>query len=98
MKAAVKKRAGKAGVKRIAMKATVKKWGNSAAVRIPARVMEAAHLHLDEAVEIHEEGGLIVIEPVRKAVYELADLLRGINAENLHSEVDFGPPQGKEAW
>lgn len=80
------------------MKATVKKWGNSAAVRIPARVMEAAHLHLDQAVEIHEEAGLIVIEPVRKAVYELADLLRGINAENLHGEVDFGAPQGKEAW
>ena len=98
MKAAVKERAGKAGVKRIAMKATVKKWGNSAAVRIPVRVMEAAHLHLDEAVEIHEEAGLIVIEPVRKAVYKLADLLRGINAENLHSEVDFGAPQGKEAW
>ena len=80
------------------MKATVKKWGNSAAVRIPAQVMEAVHLHLDEAVEIHEEAGLIVIEPIRKAVYELADLLRGINDENLHSEVDFGAPQGKEAW
>jgi antitoxin MazE len=46
------------------MRVTVKKWGNSASVRIPAAVMEAAHLTLDEVVDIREEGGTIVIEPV----------------------------------
>jgi antitoxin MazE len=30
------------------MKTTLKKWGTSAAVRIPASVMEAMHLDLDE--------------------------------------------------
>jgi antitoxin MazE len=48
------------------MKATVKKWGNSAAVRIPASVMEAMHLHLDEVVGVRAEKGTIVIEPVRQ--------------------------------
>ena len=78
------------------MKATVKKWGNSAAVRIPAPVLEAAHLRLDEAVEIRAEAGLIVIEPVRRV--ELDDLLKGINAGNLHDQVDFGVRRGKEVW
>lgn len=79
------------------MKVNMKKWGNSAAVRIPAGVMEAAHLHLDQAVDVREEGGRIVIEPIRPAEYELEQLLAGITPENLHAETDFGEPVGKEA-
>ena len=45
------------------MQLTVKKWGNSAAVRIPAAIMEAAHLKLDAAVDVREEDGRIIIEP-----------------------------------
>ena len=63
------------------MKATVKKWGNSAAVRIPASVMQATHLDLDEVVDVREEAGRIVIEPVRQKTYELGKLLKGITAE-----------------
>jgi antitoxin MazE len=80
------------------MKATVKKWGNSAAVRIPASVMHATHLALDEVVEVREEKGRIVIEPVRQKAYVLADLLKRITSKNLHQAVDFGPPEGKEVW
>lgn len=80
------------------MKATVKKWGNSAAVRIPASVMQATHLDLDEIVDVREEAGRIVIEPVRKKAYDIDRLLKGITSKNLHEAVDFGPPQGKEVW
>jgi antitoxin MazE len=80
------------------MKATVKKWGNSAAVRIPAAILQAAHLDLDELVDVREEAGRIVIEPVRQKTYDLADLLKGITRKNLHAAVDFGPPSGKEVW
>ena len=80
------------------MKTTVKKWGNSAAVRIPAPLMEAAHLHLDEAVELREEKGSIVIEPVRRKTYRLDDLLKGITSKNRHTAIDFGQPMGKESW
>ena len=78
------------------MKATVRKWDNSAAVRIPASVMEAMHLDLDEVVEVREETGRIVIEPVRQKTYELDDLLKGITSKNLHEPIDVGSPQGKE--
>ena len=82
----------------LTMRATVKKWGNSAAVRIPASVMQATHLDLDEVVDVREEAGRIVIEPVRQKVYELAKLLKGITSKNQHRAVDFGPAVGKEVW
>ena len=74
---------------------TVKKWGNSPAVRLPAAVMEAAHLSLEQVVEVRAEKGRIVIEPAAPT-YNLDDLLAGITAENLHREQDFGLAQGKE--
>ena len=79
------------------MPATVRKWGNSAAVRIPATVMQAARLELDAPVEIHEEDGRIVIVPVREPVIALADLVVGITEDNYHGEMGFGGPIGDEA-
>ncbi len=79
------------------MRVVVKKWGNSASVRIPASIMEAAHVSLDEAVEIREENGRIVIEPIRPVQFDLEQLLAGITAENLHQEIDFGRSLGKES-
>lgn len=80
------------------MKVLVKKWGNSAAVRIPAAVVEAAHLTLDQPVDVREENGRIVIEPKRPSVFSLADLVGGITAANLHRPVDTGPAVGREIW
>jgi antitoxin MazE len=80
------------------MRAVVKKWGNSASVRIPAAVMQAARLKLNEAVDVREEAGRIVIEPERLREYALDDLIKQINRKNLHKEVEFGPASGKEAW
>jgi antitoxin MazE len=80
------------------MRAKVKKWGNSAAVQIPASVMQATRLDLDEVVDVREEAGRIVIEPVRQKIYELDGLLKGITSKNQHEAIEFGPAVGKEAW
>jgi antitoxin MazE len=79
------------------MRTVVKKWGNSASVRIPAAVMQAARLDLDETVDVREESGRIVIEPTQRKEYDLAELVKRITRENLHDEADFGRPVGKEA-
>ena len=79
------------------MKARVKKWGNSAAVRLPASLMQAMHMDLDDVVEVREERGRIVIEPIRQKTYDLNDLLKRITSKNLHAAIDFGPPEGNEA-
>jgi antitoxin MazE len=80
------------------MKVQVKKWGNSASVRIPASVMAAAALSLNQAVEVHEDGGRVIIEPIRSPVYDLDQLLDQMTPDSFHEDVDFGPPVGREAW
>lgn len=78
------------------MRAVVRKWGNSASVRMPASIMAAAGLRLDQAVEVREDNGRVVIKPIEREEYDLAELLAGITPENIHEEADFGAPVGKE--
>ncbi len=79
------------------MRVNVKKWGNSTAVRIPAAVLEAAKVRVDDTVDVRAEDGRIVIELVSEAAYDLDQLLDRITPENLHESIDFGKPVGKEA-
>ena len=78
------------------MHVIVKKWGNSAGVRIPSSVLAATGLKIDQAVDVREESGCIVIEPVKTKEYDLATLLSAITKENVHEEVDFGATVGQE--
>ncbi len=80
------------------MKVQVKKWGNSASVRIPASVMAATKLALDQVVDVREDGGRIIIEPVRAPAYDLDQMLDQMSVETFHDEIDFGPPLGQEGW
>ena len=80
------------------MHAQVKKWGNSASVRIPASVMAAARLHVDQMVDIREDNGRIVIEPVLAPAYDLDALLAAMTPESFPEDADFGGPVGNEVW
>ncbi|MCW6529679.1 MULTISPECIES: AbrB/MazE/SpoVT family DNA-binding domain-containing protein [Sphingomonas] len=80
------------------MRAQVKKWGNSASVRIPASVMAAAALRIDQAVDVREEDGRIVIEPLPEQAYDLDELLADMSADTFPDDTDFGEPAGKEIW
>ncbi|MEA3047940.1 MAG: antitoxin MazE [Sphingomonadales bacterium] len=76
----------------------VRRWGNSAAVRIPAATLAAAGLKPDDLIDVREENGRVVIEKARPDPVTLEWLLEGITPDNLHRETDFGPPVGKEVW
>lgn len=80
------------------MNANMRRWGNSAAVRIPATLLEAVGLKPDDPVVMPEEGGRIVIERPSQKVADLEALVDQITPESLHDESDWGPPQGKEIW
>ena len=80
------------------MKIRVKKGDASASVRMPASVMATAALSVDHAVDIREEGGRIIIEPIRAPVYDLDQLLDRMTPETFPEDVDFGLPVGREAW
>jgi antitoxin MazE len=81
-----------------AVRVQVKKWGNSASVRIPASVMAAASLRVDQAVDVREEGGRVIIEPVAAPSYDLDDLLAKMTPDTFPEDIDFGRPVGGEAW
>lgn len=76
----------------------VRRWGNSAAVRLPAAALAAAGLKPDDPVTVREENGRIVIEGVCKATPDIEALVRGITPENRHEETDWGPSMGREVW
>lgn len=80
------------------MKSTVKKWGNSAAIRIPASIMRATHLDMDHPVDVREEDGRIIIESIKHKNYDLHTLLNGITPQNGHGATDFGDSEGNEIW
>lgn len=80
------------------MRVHVKRWGNSASVRIPSGVMRAAALRIDQAVDVREEGGRIVIEPLAAPAADLDALLAAMDPNTFHDEVDFGQSVGREVW
>ena len=77
------------------MQGQIKKWGNSAAIRVPSAILDAADVRVDQDVDIRAEDGRIVIEPIKKQM-TLKHLLAGISVENLHGEIDFDRPIGQE--
>lgn len=80
------------------MHVQVKKWGNSASVRIPASIMAAASLSIDQPVDVREENGKIVIEPIQPPLYDLAEMIARMTPDTFHDDVDFGVPVGDEVW
>lgn len=80
------------------VQSSVGKWGNSPAVRIPVALIKEAKLSIKQPVRVAAEVGRIIIEPLEVVDYDINKLVSGITKENLHSDVDFGDPVGKEAW
>ncbi len=77
---------------------SVKKWGNSLAVRIPAAVVQDLGLSENSSIQIVSDGVVAKIQPKKRKKLSLDELVAGITSENLHKEVDWGPPVGKEVW
>lgn len=80
------------------MKTRVQRWGNSLAVRIPKSFAEEIGLRDDAPVDLRLAGGTLVLEPCPPPAPELDDLLSGVTGSNIHTEFDWGRPQGQEAW
>lgn len=80
------------------MKATIQKWGNSLALRIPKGVAQELGLEQRSLVELSMAKGVLVLKPAKRVRPPLAALLDRVRADNLHAEVDLGPPEGRESW
>jgi antitoxin MazE len=80
------------------MKATIQKWGNSLALRIPKSFATHSSIKQGSVVDLSLDNGRMIVEPTKEQEYSLKDLLALVTKKNLHSEVDFGAPVGKEVW
>ncbi|MDK1671190.1 AbrB/MazE/SpoVT family DNA-binding domain-containing protein [Moraxella osloensis] len=78
------------------MQVTMRRWGNSIGVRIPAGILTELNLSAEKKVDVRAEAGRIIIEPIIDSQETLEQLLGQITPNNLHSEIDFGQPVGKE--
>lgn len=80
------------------MRVRVKKWGNSLALRIPKPFAEETKVREGAVVDLSVEDGKLVAAPTALAKYTLKQLLRGVSKRNLHTEVAWGHPEGREVW
>ena len=83
------------------MKLTVQKWGNSAAIRLPAQLINQLNIALGDklAINIHPEG--ILLKPARQS-YDLTDLVAQCD-KNAPAPADMASwnqvdPHGNESW
>jgi antitoxin MazE len=72
------------------------KWGHSLAMRIPKIITNKCGITENTMVDISTKGNKIIITPLKDTEYCLEELLMAVTKENMHSEVDFGDPVGKE--
>ncbi len=85
------------------MRTEIKKWGNSAALRLPAATLAKAGLEVNSPVEIEAAEGKLVVSAVDVPQYSLEELLAQCPPKKmvltdedkrwLESE-----PVGKEIW
>jgi antitoxin MazE len=78
------------------MKTEIQKWGNSLAVRIPKSFASQTGIDRGSVVDLSLVEGRIVIVPEDPG-YKLEDLLARVTKNNIHKEIEFGRPTGKEA-
>lgn len=73
----------------------ISKWGNSLAIRIPVTIARQWGVREGSAIELLPCGDHLIL---RKVTFDLEEMLAQMSVDNLHSETDFGPAQGKELW
>ena len=80
------------------MRTQVQRWGNSLAVRIPKAFAVDLGLDRDAHVDLQVREGALVIRPSAEYRFELSILLSQVNPENLHGELQWQGPTGREEW
>ena len=78
----------------------IAKWGNSLGFRIPRGIADSLDIRAGDTLELAPaEGGLLLKKTApREKRYALADILDSFSPSSVQLEVDFGKPQGEEAW
>ena len=78
----------------------VQKWGNSQGLRFSKTILEEADIHVGDEVRVSVQDGKIIVEPANRihGRYNIKELVAQMPDDYQAEEVDWGPPQGREAW
>jgi antitoxin MazE len=78
----------------------IQKWGNSQGLRLSKSLLSDAEITVGDAVDVAVRGGALVVTPVRRVRggHDLRELVRRIPKGYKQSDVDWGPPAGREVW
>ncbi|PVZ64467.1 AbrB/MazE/SpoVT family DNA-binding domain-containing protein [Pelagibaculum spongiae] len=74
------------------MKSEIKRWGNSAAVRLPSKLLAAVHLEINSPITIEIIGQQIIIKanpdktPRKKLPFSEQELLQGMDPRKAHAD------------
>ncbi len=71
---------------------TISKWGNSAALRLPKKLLKQSALQIGDKVNLVQQGRTVVIEPCSPS---LDEMLGQTTDDNHHPEF-FTDKQGDE--
>lgn len=78
---------------------SLQKWGNGTGVRLPKKVVDAAHLKLNQPLEVSLKGRSIVLTPVDEPQkITLQSLLHGVTPAQLEGELAWGKDVGAERY
>lgn len=76
---------------------SLQKWGNSAGVRLPQKIIKAAKLKLDQELIVSLDGRSIILTPLQpESDLTLEKMLYGVTPEIVHGEIDWGVDVGVE--
>jgi antitoxin MazE len=75
------------------MRSQIKRWGNSAAVRLPGKLLAEARIEADSPITLSVEGRKIIIEANTEPLadrlrlpFSETDLINSLNAETAHAD------------
>ena len=67
-------------------------------IQLPEELLAVSKFKVGDTVNVYARNGKLVIAAPSEPYYTTAELLAGITDENIHPEIDWGPPVGKELW
>ena len=81
------------------MTARIQKWGNSQGLRLTKHLLEDAHMHIGDEVEIIASEQQIIVKPIKKIKtrFDIKQLIQSI-PDNYTAHEEIGTSVGKEEW
>ena len=81
------------------MQSEIKKWGNSAAIRIPSKMLAQLQIDISSTVTLEVTNGKLEIVPTNtqrrriKLPFSESELVQGLDSQSAHSDALAQPMQ-----